>query len=175
MKTLYIVRHAKSSWDHPELPDEARPLLEKGKKRTKLLIDFLLKNEVQVDMIMSSHAVRALETAKILAYALRYPEDKVQVSKSLYFTDEEGLFNVFFDLSNDITSLMIVGHNPTLTNFINRFMEHKIEWLPTSGVACFTFNIGSWAELSGSKGKLKFMVTPKTMKDKSKRRADADE
>ena len=67
MKTLYIVRHAKSSWDHPGLGDDQRPLLEKGKKRTKYVVDYFLENNCRPDLIISSHAVRAFETAKIIA------------------------------------------------------------------------------------------------------------
>ena len=80
MKTLYIVRHAKSSWDQAGLADHQRPLLEKGKKRTKRIIDYLLENNIKADLIISSHAVRALETARIIGYALNYPVDEIRIS-----------------------------------------------------------------------------------------------
>ncbi|HQQ12358.1 MAG TPA: histidine phosphatase family protein, partial [Bacteroidales bacterium] len=70
MKTLYIVRHAKSSWDFPEVSDHDRPLLEKGKKRTRKIIDFLQKKKVKPDLIISSSALRARETAGYLAVGL---------------------------------------------------------------------------------------------------------
>ncbi len=79
MKTLYIVRHAKSSWDHPGLGDDQRPLLEKGKKRTKYVVDYFLENNINPDLIISSHAVRAFETAKIIATSLDYPENKINL------------------------------------------------------------------------------------------------
>ncbi len=84
MKTLYIVRHAKSSWNKVDMPDEKRPLMEKGKKRTKKVIDYLLANHIKVDYIISSHAVRAHETAKILAHALKYPIENIKIDSNIY-------------------------------------------------------------------------------------------
>ena len=107
MKTLYIVRHAKSSWDHPGLEDHQRPLLEKGKKRTRYIIDYLLKNESKPGIIISSHAVRAHETAKIIANAFNYPENEIVISKNLYFCDLDSCYNLFFDLSGKIVVIII--------------------------------------------------------------------
>jgi len=132
MKTLYIVRHAKSSWKYPELPDDERPLLEKGKKRTKRVIDYLLEKKVKVDYIISSHAVRAYDTAKILAHALNYKTDEIKVDHEIYYADSDKLFNQFYDLPDRYDSIMIVGHNPAFTNFSNCFAVPNIDWLPTS-------------------------------------------
>jgi phosphohistidine phosphatase len=170
MKTLYIVRHAKSSWDYPALEDYQRPLLEKGKKRTKYIVDYLLEKNVRVDLIMSSHATRALETAKIIAKALQYPENKILISKSIYHSDPDGLFNLFFDLPEDIHSLMIVGHNPTLTNFANLFLERKLDNLPTSGIVCIDFKTDNWEEIVSSGRFTKFVVSPKSLKNRNSRR-----
>ena len=155
MKTLYIVRHAKSSWDYPELPDEKRPLLEKGKKRTKRIIDDLLRRETVVDLIVSSPAVRAFETAKIIGNALRHAEER--------------LFNLFFDLPSGVDTLMIVGHNPTLTNFANHFLTQKIDSIPTSGVVCIDFDTEKWEEIDNMNSKLRFFITPKMLKKTRKK------
>ncbi|HKK10793.1 MAG TPA: histidine phosphatase family protein, partial [Bacteroidales bacterium] len=104
MKTLYIVRHAKSSWEYPELPDSQRPLLEKGKKRTKRIIDFLLEKNTVVDYIISSPAVRAYETAKIIGKALKHHENEIQRDSLLYSADAERLHNLFFDLPSGVDS-----------------------------------------------------------------------
>jgi phosphohistidine phosphatase len=163
MKTLYIVRHAKSSWKYPDLPDDERPLLEKGKKRTKKIIDFLLENKVKVDYIISSHAVRALETAKILAHALSYPEDDIKMDHEIYFADGDKLFNQFYDLPQRHDSIMIVGHNPALTNFANHFVNPPIDWLPTSGVVCVEFDTDRWEKIPVADRKTKFIVYPKML------------
>jgi phosphohistidine phosphatase len=169
MKTLYIVRHAKSSWDYPGLEDYQRPLLEKGKKRTKYIVDYLQEKNAHVDLIMSSHATRALETAKIIAKALKYPENKIMISKNIYHSDPDGLFNLFFDLSDDIDSIMIVGHNPTFTYFANFFLERKLDNLPTSGVVCIDFKTDNWENIASSGRITKFVVSPKSLKSRNAR------
>ncbi len=166
MKTLYIVRHAKSSWDYPELPDDQRPLLEKGKKRTKRVIDYLLQHKTVVDYIISSPAVRAYETAKIVGKALKHEEAEIQRDSLLYLADAERLQNLFFDLPTGVDSLMIVGHNPTLTSFANHFIIPKIDNIPTSGVVCIDFDIERWEEISSLKSSLRFFIMPRMLKRK---------
>jgi phosphohistidine phosphatase len=161
MKTVYIVRHAKSSWKEIDLTDEQRPLLEKGKKRTKKVIDFLHEKNIRVDYIISSHAVRALETAKILAHALNYPIDNIKIDRHIYFTNGERLFDQFFDLSDKLNSVMIVGHNPAFTDFVNHFLDPMIENLPTSGIVSISFKTDRWEEIPTAKFKVNFTVYPK--------------
>ncbi|MBU2650791.1 MAG: histidine phosphatase family protein [Bacteroidetes bacterium] len=163
MKTLYLVRHAKSSWNYPELMDEERPILEKGKRRTKKVIDYLLKNRVTVDYIKSSHAVRAMETAKIIAHALRYPVDNIKVEKQIYHASADQLFDQFFDLPDSVESLMLVGHNPTFTNFANFFLDKKIDWLPTSGIVSISFKTDSWTDIIRARNKTNFVIYPKKL------------
>lgn len=164
MKTLYIVRHAKSSWDHPDLHDHDRPLLEKGKKRTKKIIDHLTDKQIKVDYILSSSAVRALETAKYLARALHYPLEEIKVDSQIYRADANKLKDQFYDLSDKLKSIMIVGHNPTFTNFANYFLEEKIDWLPTSGVISINFDTDQWDRIFEAESRLNFFITPKMLK-----------
>lgn len=165
MKTIYIVRHAKSSWNQVDLPDEKRPLLEKGKKRTKKVIDYFQKHEIKVDYIISSHAARALETAKILAHGLKYPQDQIKIDSQIYFADGDGIFNQFYDLPDRFDSVMIIGHNPALTDFVNHFLKEPIENLPTSGVVCFSFETSQWDKIPLAKRKTNFMLFPKEIAD----------
>ncbi|MBN1338767.1 MAG: histidine phosphatase family protein [Bacteroidales bacterium] len=170
MKTLYIVRHAKSSWNHPELQDEERPLMEKGKKRTRFIIDYLLQNGTSVDLIISSHAVRARETAKIIAHSLNYREDNIQISRNVYHGDEDSFYNLLYDLSENIGSVMVVGHNPAMTNFSNRFLRRKIDWLPTSAIVRVDFDTNAWTDIHKAGQKVVFYVTPKLLKEKKNRK-----
>jgi phosphohistidine phosphatase len=163
MKTLYIVRHAKSSWKYPELTDEERPLLEKGKKRTRKVIDYLLDKNTKVDLIISSHAVRAMETARILAHALGYPEDNILISRQVYHANAEQLYDQFFDLSDEVEDLMIVGHNPAFTNFANHFLDKKIDWLPTSGIVSVSFNTRLWVNINMAERSTNFVVYPREL------------
>jgi phosphohistidine phosphatase len=164
MKTLYVVRHAKSSWEFPALPDLDRPLLEKGKKRTKRVIDFLLKHHVRIDLIISSSALRARETADYLARGIGFDPESIKLDPSLYHADSELLFDQFLDLNDDITSLMLVGHNPTLTNFVNNWLNPPIDWLPTSGVVCFEFDALRWEDIRTATARVKFVAFPKLIK-----------
>ncbi|MCD4789560.1 MAG: phosphohistidine phosphatase SixA [Bacteroidales bacterium] len=170
MKTLYIVRHAKSSWDYPELSDHERPLLEKGKKRTKLVAGYLQENNIRIDRIISSHAVRAFETSKIIAAEISYPEDEIRIFEDIYFGDVDKLFDHLFKLPEEIQSVMLVGHNPTFTYFANSFLKKEIEWLPTSGIVCIEFKTDKWEKLHNAKKTVKFVITPKMMYNNKKQK-----
>lgn len=164
MKTLIIVRHAKSSWEFPELSDDQRPLLEKGKKRTRKVINHLNKAPFdRPDLIISSHAVRALETARIFAHALGVRPDEIQVSKTLYHGDAEMILDQLYGINDEIQSVMLVGHNPTLTSFANLFLPKPIEWIPTSGVVILKIPVGEWTEVGVSKATHSQKIFPKEL------------
>jgi phosphohistidine phosphatase len=164
MKTLYIVRHAKSSWEHPHLSDHDRPLLSKGKKRTKLIGQFLAQNKITIDKMVSSSAVRAYETAKIIAKSIGYPINNIQIDPGVYHTDVDSLVNGLYGLSNDIQSVMYFGHNPTFTYFANEWLDEKIDWLPTSAVAGIVFDTENWEDLASAKFETKIFITPSMLK-----------
>lgn len=168
MKTLYIVRHAKSSWDHSGLADHERPILEKGKKRTRIVGDFLVENNYTIDLMISSHAVRARETASIIADALNYPEDNIQIATTIYHGSIDNIFNELFELPNDINSVMLFGHNPTFTTLANYFLPKSIDWLPTSAIVCIEFDTDKWGNFINAQKKAKFVVTPRILKEKRK-------
>jgi phosphohistidine phosphatase len=161
MKTLYLLRHAKSSWDNPDLSDFERPLLDKGLKKSKLMIDYLLENEITVDLIVSSPAVRALATAEIFAKALNYPIENIRKDRSIYFGDADKLYEQFFDVPRHVNAMMLVGHNPTLTNFANEFLEKKIDYIPTSGIVSISFDTDYWEKAGIAKRKTNFVVYPR--------------
>ena len=161
MKTVYIVRHAKSSWDTLDIPDEKRPLLEKGKKRTRKVIEYFHEKQIKVDYIISSHAVRALETARIIAVGLKYPADQIKIDSGLYYATGDSIIDQFFDLPERYDSVMIVGHNPALTDFVNLFLSKPLENLPTSGVVSFSFKTDRWEEIPVAKKTTNFVLIPK--------------
>lgn len=164
MKTLYIVRHAKSSWDNPEFSDHERPLMQKGVRKTAKISQYLSEMDVEPDMIISSTAVRAYETACLIAKALHYPVDKIQKEAKLYLSDSEQILNLIFGVDNKHKSLMIFGHNPTFTSFANQFLSEKIDWMPTSAVVAVKFDTDNWEDLCLSDKQLKFVVFPKMLK-----------
>ena len=161
MKTLYLVRHAKSSWEYPQLKDDERPLLQKGVKRTEKIGKYLKENNITIDRIITSHAVRANDTARILSNAVGFPQDKIEVIAKIYHASEESLLEQLYSLSDEVDSVMLVGHNPVFTEFANLFLETRIDWLVTSGVVCIDFDADSWENILMSTRKTRFMVFPK--------------
>lgn len=161
MKTLYITRHGKSSWDFPNLPDQERPLIDRGVNKTKKVISELNKHGVSVDLIISSHAKRAHETAKLIAAGINYPIDNIHVISDIYKADSENLIEMLFTVDNNIDSVMIVGHNPTLTRLSNYFLDEKIDILPTSGTVCIAFETSNWTDIMSAPRKTGFVVFPK--------------
>jgi phosphohistidine phosphatase len=123
----------------------------------------LLHHNISLDYIISSHAVRAHETAQILAHALKYPRENIKVDPHLYYADGDGILNQFFDMPDRYDSVMIVGHNPALTDFVNQFLQEPIENLPTSGIVSISFETEKWEEVPLAKRKLNFMVFPKEL------------
>ena len=158
------MRHAKSTWEFPELKDEDRPLVDKGIKRTKKIIKFLSKKNVKPDIILSSHAVRALETAKIVAEGLNYPVKDIVMEQKVYESNIENLFNVVYGIANNKNTMVMVGHNPTITNFANYFLTEYVDYLPTSGVVCIEFETDKWNEIVSAKKQTRFIIYPKMLK-----------
>ena len=163
MKTLYIVRHAKSSWDFTELPDIERPITEKGIFNTKKIVTELNNKNIRLDLIICSHSKRTYETAKLLATGLNYTIEKIVVSKAIYRVDTDDIFNLIFGVKDNVDSLMIVGHNPTLTQFANIFLEEKIELLPTSGIISINFEADNWNDIINVPHKINFTIFPKQL------------
>jgi len=160
MKTLFLARHAKSSWELPEMDDLDRPLIEKGLIRTQKTIVFLLKNNVNIELIISSHAKRAIETAKLYSHALKYPIQNIEINTSIYYSDTEQLFSIIYALPNHIQSVMLVGHNPTMTQFSNCFVDKAFEYMPTSAIVSVEFDTNEWTEIELCKRKTNFVVFP---------------
>ena len=115
MKTVYIVRHAKSSWDEPGVDDHGRPLLAAGIKKTKLVIDFLKNKNVMPDLMITSSALRAKDTAFLIANGLGYTHSDIIVDEKMYHASPDSIMDELYALDDEINSVMIFGHNPTLT------------------------------------------------------------
>lgn len=164
MKTLYVVRHAKSSWDDPSLSDHDRPLNELGIRKTKIIVEYLKRNKVKPDLLKSSSANRALSTAEIIAKAINYPIEDIEIEDNLYHASSEEVYSELFVLPNSINSVMIFGHNPTFTYFVNGFVNPKMDNLPTSGVVSISFETDEWEKIAMVDYKINFVVTPKLLR-----------
>lgn len=163
-KTLLLVRHAKSSWDISGIHDYERPLLPEGIERTLEVADFLVDKGVHPDLIISSHAVRAIETARLIAGKLGYPEEKIETDSNIYYQGSDTLFDLVMDLPDNRDVVVLVGHNPAMTQFANMFLDDAVNYLPTTGVACVTFDVTSWSHITEQAPHVLFYITPKLLK-----------
>lgn len=162
MKTLYLMRHAKSSWDHPEMADIKRPLLQEGIDSTKKVVDYFRQNHINIKHIASSPAVRTIETAKLITHGLRLSHDSIDVFDDLYRADTSAFENCIFSLPDDWDHVLMIGHNPGISNFAHGFMAEKEE-IPTAGVLSVSFNIEKWIHLYTAPPILNFFIHPKKL------------
>ena len=161
MKSLYIVRHAKSSWKNNELKDIERPLKHKGEKNALFMAKFLKRNNEIPDQIITSPAVRAYETAKIFAEKFDLNSDSLVKDEKLYMADYDDFIAVLGNVKKKTNKLMIIGHNPGLTYFVCAITGADIDNIPTCGVVKIDFDFEEWPEIQNKKGKLIFFEYPK--------------
>ncbi len=163
MKKLYLIRHAKSSWKEEGLSDFDRPLKGRGVRDAHNSGQWLLQQGEVPELIISSPATRAMHTALIFAQELHYPMSDIQMESSLYLGSIEDVGAVLAKVDASIDSVFLFGHNPTITNFVNRSIDHNIDNVPTTGVACLSFDSADWQDL-GSEAELVFFDYPKRRK-----------
>ena len=144
MKSLFLVRHAKSSWKHPDLPDRLRPLNKHGQRDAPVMGERLAKREIAPDLITSSPASRAMATAKVIAREIGYPEEDIRADERLYGASAFELLEIIQELGDHLDRVMLVGHNPGLTDLAND-LGCDIDNVPTCGIVELAFDIDSWA------------------------------
>jgi len=164
MKTLYLVRHAKSSWDDPEMKDHDRPLNDRGKRDAPRMGKRMKEREITPDLMLSSPANRAITTCKEMARIIGYQEDRIKTDKRIYHADEDNLFGVLKELNERQEVVMLFGHNPGLTYFANILLNENIMNIPTCGIVAGKLKIKSWQEIKPKCGKLEFFDFPKKNK-----------
>lgn len=143
MKTLFLVRHAKSSWDDPTLADRSRPLAARGERDVATMSQRLSQRHVRPDLIVSSPAVRALSTAKVIAKALDYKAKDIVVDARLYAATADVLIAVIEALDVTVDCVVLVGHNPEFSELAHHFSS-EISGMPTCAVAEFEFKAKTW-------------------------------
>ncbi|MCX6272101.1 MAG: histidine phosphatase family protein [Bacteroidetes bacterium] len=156
MKTLILIRHAKASLPQHGQRDVERKLAEEGRE----IVQFLKNKMVNPDLILCSHAVRAHETATILAKGLGYPHHQIITEKKMYSSHEELLMEIITSTPDSVGTLMMIGHNPEITGLSNYFLNDEIESLPTTGVVSVSFITDYWNEIILSKKIENFILNP---------------
>jgi len=162
MKRLYLIRHAKSSWDDPDLADIDRPLNKRGEKDAPYMGTRLKEqHKANPDLILSSPAKRALRTARIIAKAIDFPEKKIEIKDSLYTSGVTAMVDVIHHLADSLDEVMLFGHNPDLTSLANYLSNQQVDNIPTCGIFCIDFDIQLWQDVKKGKGVFKFFDYPK--------------
>lgn len=144
MKTLTLVRHAKSSWQDGGLSDKERPLNERGEHDAPLMGRRIVGAGIRPSLIICSPAVRAWSTAKIIAQEISYPIEFLQREDDLYLASLDDILDVLLAQDAEFNNLMMVAHNPGLTTFANYLVPGVCDNLPTAGVLSVSFEQEDW-------------------------------
>ena len=161
MKTLYLVRHAKSSWEDPNLSDFERPLNKRGLRDAPFMGNILSQKIECPQMVISSSAQRAITTANIIAEYLNFDRNKIVKEEKVYHAVVSDLMRIIYSVPDKVNSLMLFGHNPTFTQTVNYLSDKKIENIPTCGFVQINFRLDSWNDLEGNTGKQVLFEFPK--------------
>jgi phosphohistidine phosphatase len=169
MKNLYLIRHAKSSWDDPNLDDFDRPLNERGEKDAPRMGRRLKEKKITPDIVVSSPAMRALETCKIICDVLGFDKKKIIERQSVYHASEEEILKVVRSIKDrrgdNEENVLLFGHNPGLTDFANRLLNEHIVNIPTAGIVAAQLKIDKWSKTDWGCGKLLFFDFPKNKRE----------
>jgi len=161
MKTLILVRHAKSSWGDFTLPDFDRPLNERGKHDAPMMAKRLLEKGVKIDALVSSPAKRAKRTAQAFADVLGINKDQIIFREKLYLAGVEEFFNVIDQLDESIKNAAIFSHNPGITVFANMLQVAVIDEMPTCSIFAITTSAEKWSDFRKAKKEFWFFDFPK--------------
>jgi phosphohistidine phosphatase len=161
MKMLYVIRHAKSSWDDPLLDDFDRPLNKRGERDAPRMGKRLKEKHVVPDLMLTSPANRASTTCREIANVLEYSQEKIKTDRSLYHAEDEEILKIIKNISDKHNVVLIFGHNPGLTEFVNRLTDTFIDNIPTCGIAACSLEITSWKDADWKKANVDFFDYPK--------------
>ena len=161
MKTLHLIRHAKSSWKDPGLTDIERPLNGRGRRACGSMAQHIVEAGCDFEVVFCSPAQRAVETITRLAEALEEVEVEPQLDRRLYTFDSRALLQWCQTLPETFANVVLVGHNPAITELTNALCHTDLENVPTCGYVQIGVNDTSWSELEPGDGILNRFLYPK--------------
>jgi phosphohistidine phosphatase len=164
MKTLMLLRHAKSDWDDPSLKDFDRPLATRGERDAPRIGKTLGKRGPAPDLIISSPAARARATIEAVISAANL-DCEIRFDESVYGASSPELMKLIRRLPDGSSSVLLVGHNPGFEDLVGRLSGSR-ERMPTAALACIVFQIDHWEDVNDEAGKLAWLLTPKQLIDK---------
>lgn len=158
MKTLLLVRHAKSDWPE-EMDDFDRPLTELGRTNAPRMAEFLKFKNIDIDCFVTSPAVRARETCELFSTIYN---SSFTTKEKLYRPSEDNFLSVIFDTKDAIDSLALFSHNNGISNFANSLTDEIVN-LPTSGVVGYEIDCDKWSDFETAKKRFLFFYSPKNL------------
>ena len=160
-KILFLIRHAKSSWDDPAVADFDRPLNDRGKRDAPEMAKRLAEKKADIDAFVTSPAKRAKQTCKRFAKQFDVLKKKVVEDRALYEAGREDFYNVISGFKNKWDSVAVFSHNPGITSFINELTENKIDDMPTCGIFALKVNAERWEDFPLAPKEFWFFESPK--------------
>lgn len=161
MKKLILVRHAKSSWNSGSQQDFDRPLNDRGHRDAPRMAKRLLKDDIQIDALVSSTAVRAMTTAEYFAEAYDLKKKHIIQEPGLYLAPPEVFFDIISRLDDHHKCVAIFSHNPGITEFANQLCSTRIDDMPTCAIFAVKADIQRWEEFRDAEKKFWFFDYPK--------------
>ena len=161
MKTVLLVRHAKSSWDNISLSDFERPLNDRGKKNAPEMAERMLKKDIAINAFLSSPAKRAKRTAEVFAKSYKQDKEKVILVPGLYEAQQEDFLKAIEEAPRDAANIALFSHNPGITDFANSLTEVRIDNMPTCSVFAVKVNMNDWRDFREATKEFYFFDFPK--------------
>ena len=162
MKNLIIVRHCKSSWKDPSLSDFDRPLNKRGNIDGELMSNYLRKKEKKIDKLILSTSKRTRLTSKYFIEKIHF--NSISYLDELYHASYSEIIKIISKIENNFNNIMVIGHNPGLTELINHFTDMRIYNIPTTGIIKVEFKEAKWSKITENKGKIVYKKFPKELK-----------
>lgn len=161
MKTLFLIRHAKSDWENTNLLDIERHLNVRGYSNANMMSKILKEKSMMPDLIISSPAIRAMTTALIFARNLNYNSNNILIKQELYDSSVKDYLTVVSNIDNQFQSVMLFAHNPTISSFADALTKALAMEMPTCAIVGITFDADNWNDIKNKKGELFLFDYPK--------------
>jgi phosphohistidine phosphatase len=162
MKSVILIRHIKSDWSNL-VPDFDRPVREDRREDALLIAKEITQKGNLPEYIVSSPAMRALQTARLLCARWDYPAENIATDRSIYECGPGDIFSLITRIDNQYSTIAIVCHNPAITDFVNRYSGTYLINVPTTGAVHITFDTQEWRNIE-EKGKVNWVLRPKELK-----------
>ncbi len=161
MKSLLLIRHAKSDWGNLGLDDFDRPLNERGKRDAPVMAHRLLDKKIKIDAIIASPAKRAAKTAKIIAGEMKIKKNRIIYKPELYLAGPEVFYTVIENMDDEFESIAVFSHNEGITHFANMLTIARVDNIPTCGVFALKIKTANWKDFRIAEKEFWFFDYPK--------------